>query len=439
MARVDSRTVPAGSTVTVVVDHRPPPSARKKPEPPQLHDRPDPAPYVEPVAVELYDMGVAYRESFNEAANETRSDYGEISLESSNSLNDTDLALVRGYLLSNLTETVVAHSGRAISSAYRLQSNSSETDGTITTVKFEQHGTVRNGNPLGETQEWARKVPVATRLADIDAIIASTSTADSSQVKYAEKRDEAFRETWERWEPQAASRTGKDGTLRKRLTEGRWSAGIDSYVAYQPWLAWDTANFKVTREERASADEVAFPSATSGSGQSTRYRVFMAPQLMQWQCRWTALYFFGTIFSQGTFTLFAVTQWCDRLPMFPFAYQLSQVGNEANWPIISRRISQTQHYDALLALDRAVEVFSGFLIVILEARLAGRWSIRFRSIAANTLCAKVQAYYNGSPFPVTRYIWRRVERVRANDLLDRGELSTAEVIGDSFGYPYLDD
>lgn len=438
MARIDSRTVPAGGSVTIVVDH---PKTRTglAPPPADLHAPPDAAPYVSPIAVELYDMGVTYQEDFNATANETRSKYTEISLEVSNSLNATDRAQIRYYLLSNLTETHVAHSDRAISSAYRLQAGSSETDGTITTVKFEQGGTVYNGNPLGETQEWARRVPTDVRLADIDAIIASTPSSEPAQVKYSEKRLEAVKETWERWDVQSASRTGKDGTLRKRLTEGRWGVGIDSYVAYQPWLPWDSTHFKITTEPRASAPETKFPDAHVGFTESTRYRTFMAPQMVQWQARWTSLYFYGTLFSQGEFWLFAVTQWCDRLPFFPFAYQLSEVGTHANWTTMSRRVSQTLHYQALLALDRAVEVFSGFLIVLLEARLAGRWSVRFRSIAADTLCAKVEGYYNGSPFPVSRYIWRRTQLTRANDLIERGELDTAEVHGDDGGFPFVED
>ena len=439
MPTFDKRTVPAGSTVEIVVDHPKLGIGKPKPRPPALHDRPGTPPYVEPVSMELYDLGVFYNDEFDPTTNEIKSQYTETSLEVSNLLNATDLARVRGYLLANLGEVTVAHSDRPTAKAFRLQSASTETDGTITTVKYEQNGTVRNGNPLGETQEWARKVPNATRAADLTDFFATLPSDDESRPSIAEAIARALHETWERWRPQSATRVGADGTLRKRLTEGRWGIGIDSYVAYQPWLSWDETNFKTTSEPRASADAATFPQAISGAGQSTRYRVFMAPQMLQWQCRWTALYEYYTLFTQGTFWLFAVTQWCDRLPFFPWAFQLSEVGNGANWTTVSRRISHTQHYRALLALDEAVQVFSGYLIVVLAARLAGRWSIRFRDIAANTLCARVEAYYNGATTSVDRYIWRRTARPRTNDLLERGELNTEEVTGYDGGFPFVED
>jgi hypothetical protein len=430
MASIRQKIVPHGSRVDLVIDRIV--AVRDKPKPPkaEMHNPAAPAPYVEPVSVELYDLGVTYQEYEDPAAHETRSKYTEISLEVSNRLNATDRAQVRFYLLSNLTaDTTVAHSGRAIPSSYRLQAGSSETDGTITTVKFEQNGTVYNGNPLGETIEWAKRVPTALRIADLTAIYSTTRDDDPARVQYLAAIDTAVHETWERWEVQSRSRVLGEGTLRKRLTDGQWGSGIDSYAAYQPWLSYDPVNFRCTEATRASAAAVPFPPVRAGTTESTRVQVLMAPQMFEWEIRWVAHYSYSTIFSSGDFFLLAVTQYCDRLPFFPFAYQLDEVGNAANWPIISRRVAQTSHYRALLALDLAIQVISGPITILLAERIAGRWTIRFRPIAAGSLCAVTKTYYNGSQTALVRYVWRTVEWFRLNAQFDRGHLDTAEVVG----------
>ena len=382
-----------------------------------------------PCRTAVYDLGTAY--GYDLYTGDVRSKYTQSPLESSVAFNGFDRATVREVLLANLGETVVADSGRQIQRPYRFQVNE-ETAATGTVLKHYQLGATRR-NPLSvEDETWARRVPAADRVDEINDRLTAISTTASERQALLTALAQARREVDEQWDAATRIRRGWEGTASAALTDGLWDVGLDSAVHYQPFELWDTAEFKVTTEPVFGATETGPIPVNVGPRQSSWTDLYVAPQLHQWTLQWQTIYVIGTIFFWAEVAIPQTGTFMERLPFFPYPYRMGgpQGGLFSNSYALSRIGERTRTYHAMLRADEAHQTFSPFFFIILVARIGGRVQLNYRNIPAGTLCAVLESRASaGGPLGGRRYVWRREQLTRNNSVFDFQPFQTSEVIG----------
>jgi hypothetical protein len=419
-----SITVPTGSRVTVEL-HR---ARRRRRAGASGGELPDHARAVYrryPARAGVYDLGTVYQFDHYPGLAAV-SKYNQIGLESDVLFRSTARARVREALLSNLTETTVADSGRRILSPYRFQV-SGETDTAATALFYHQSGRTERVALSGESESWAARIPAATQEATLTARLDSRPADAPERQTLIEARAAVRRERYEQWDAVSRPRRGREATAAAYLTDGLWEQGFDSYRIYQPFTSWDRVNFKITAEPSFAAADVEPIKVEVGPYGSSWTDVLVAPQMHQWTLQYYARYAVGTLFFTALVAWPTTGTFLERLPFYPFPYdEAGALVLGRNERALSFMAARSRPYAQMLAFDRAVEVYSPYFFVILIDRVGGRIALNWRNIAAGTLAAVIRTRA-GDAVAGTRYVWRRTELVRPNTQFDFQGLFTREV------------
>lgn len=432
----ETKTVLAGATVTVYLSGGTQVRRRRAPdlpgtEGPPREERPPP-----PVEISLYHIHTFQSYLSSTGLNE----YTQERLEASIFLGDGELARLRSYIVAHLDAVEIGGSGRTAWSQARASSDSTETDGLLATMYFTRvDNGFRESRPfISCTETWAKAVPPAVQLADLDAQI------ERDEAKYlAGDIDEGYEVQWavarraeiaayslESWTRNASRYIGREGTMRAHLVDGLWSLGFDSGRHCQPWEANDSVNYIVTESIYPSFNDASEPTARVGATQATRVEIFAAPQLWQYLVQWEALYAIGTLWFVSIVAIPQTGTFVDALPLLPRPYSLAGPGfTGGNSEAISLWVEGTLTYGRMLAADDALNTISPFFFIILVQRIGGRVSIIELDQPARSLCAMLRVYENGSTAHLTRFIHRRTVLNRAGETVDVVPLQTDLVTG----------
>jgi hypothetical protein len=232
----DTVKVPAGGSVTVEVLRRDAPPPRLRPVTPGHPGEPVEVPMHGRVTVAPHDAGAPYDEA-------TR-DTGEGGSYQESRFIETSHELRLGYelyeyqalvdqLARNCATTTMTHSRRE-TGPFRWQAGSDDTDGLLAALTFqlENGAGARRYEVISESPTWSRRVPRATRRAELVA-------------RKAEHPEEALdldaalarldREEWEYWDGWTSLRVGAEGTFTADLLAGRWQMGLASARHFEPF------------------------------------------------------------------------------------------------------------------------------------------------------------------------------------------------------------
>jgi hypothetical protein len=425
----EERRVRIGARVPVYMEFEARPVLRPVARP-ELHGTPE-----NPVAIEPPSLSFYYLHTFCDTTGATvpgpLNTYIQISLESSLAFGDFQRATIRALLLDAWNEThTLLGSGRVVPSAMPFGAGTTETDGLLAGVLFEQRDTVVRRELIGLTSEWSRRVPVETRIEDIDGMLAGMDATDPARQTLVGYRRTAEKEGLEAWSDSVLNYAGLEGTLRPHaLLAGTYALGVASERHLQSWAAWDEVNYKVTILPRASALRVDAPRVRVGEGEHSRVRVYCAPQVLQYVYQWYSIYIVGTAFFFSEVAIASTGGFIDALPALPFAYSLgTSHGNARNSYAVSAFVEQKLSYRATLAADRALETWTPFFFFFLIARIQGKVTLTQINQPSGILAAVTSS--GPAETPYVQYVWRATELVRPNIVLDQLALSTREVLGD---------
>lgn len=407
-----------GDRVKIVLERRKP-AARRVAESIYLHTNPQPSKFRHAAEFAFYDLGTFYT-----VTSDNVSGYRETGTEIPVTPTASERANVRNELTANLQTATVGGSNRVIENCYRLQSDSTETDGLITTLVLGAGGTARRYDLIAASNEWAQQVPAADRIAALD-----TLPSGASDQAVAAARAAVVAESLESWDAYSGGRTGADGTMVARDLDGRYTVAVESVRSFYSFDTSDLTNFKVTEEPAYERPEAPVMAVEVGDTQSTRVDVFLVPQMVQTTIQWITKYLFISLFEFGYFTYVSTGSYLSRLPFYPLAYNLNFAGTATQSVTMSERIRRTATYARTIQTDINRMVFTPFFVIILEARYDGRWTIYQRDVVEGQLVGVLRFRYQGGA-PITRYVWRRAPLVRPFVALDAGSLNVAgEVVG----------
>lgn len=399
---------------------RPASKARRLVEAARLRPRPEPAPNRSPARFAFYDIGTYYQ-----LASGNVSGYRETATEMPTAPSSVERAVLRDRWLANLTATTVGGSGRAIENCVRLQAGSTETDGTITTLLLRQAASTRRLDLLAATDTWTGQVPLALRQSALASLPAGPSSAHTATVAAG-----LAAESLESWDAQSRTRTGTDGTIVARLTDGRWTVAVESVRSFYSFDTGDETNYAVTDAPAFERSEASRPAVLFGDRQATSVDIWLVPQLHQWRLDWITRYLFISIY--GSFQVVESPNtgaFMSRLPFYPVRYSMTLVGSAVQAASISSAIVRTTTYAQMIAGDVARQYVTPFSAFLLDGRVNGEWKIYQREVAVGQLVGVLDYRYQDGP-PLRRYIWRRTLDARAFTLLDSGALNVpGEVTG----------
>src|SRR6185369_7941675 len=317
-------------------------------------------------------------------------------------------------------------------SAAQPAGGSVESDGLVLASRFHREGATVERPVLGLTPEWAPRATYTRRLEDLDAAIARLDAAGGSDPGLPalhEARERVERERLESWTTDALAYATHEGTQRPALLPGAYDLGLSSLRHLQSWDSWDTANFKITEEPLFTAGESALPQALAANAAHREFDVFCGPQMWEYLVQWYDFYAIGTIWFVELVAIPNTGVFAGPLPILPRPYALSGSTQFAhNSDAISRYVERTNTYARMRQQALAYQTFTPWFFIIYLGSVGGRVTLMQINQPAGGLCARVDVPVGASR--LTRYVWRRTELVRPNEIVDQLSLNIpGEVIG----------
>jgi hypothetical protein len=433
----DTVKVPAGGSVTIEVLRPKEPPPRLRPVVPGHPGEPVEVPLHGRVTVAPHDAGAPYDEATRatgDGGSYQESRFIETSHELRLGYQLYEYQALVDQLIRNSATTTMTHSRRE-TGPYRWQAGSDDTDGLLAALTFQlaNGAGARRYEVISESPTWSRRVPAATRRAEL---VARKAEHPEEALEIDEALARLDREEWEYWDGWTSLRVGAEGTFTADLLAGRWQMGLASARHFEPFRLGSDA-YKVTERGAYQATAVEAPTVPVGAAEGCHVDLYAVSQLHEFTLRWWDEYIFITFVNYGIIWLPNVGRYMNRLPFYPRQYRLA-APTEYNSIVVSEHAARTVTYARMRALAYANQTTGGgsLFSLLYNRSVAGRWFLRQRELPEGRLCAIVDMRPQRAPAR-RYYAWGATTIDRDYELLDDGPLETQEVVGDNGQWNFI--